>query len=279
MQMPSSRYNFEQSKPSNRRDTPASEELSVDVGSPVEFPRCDSIRTRRPAGPCRRASFARRAPPSRRLARSPRWAGVLALTLVSRSSATPRSSKPKSGGSPSWINGSARRLAFGQTVDDARYATFERCERKRRRLRRAQRPGQRSRCSPPASRRCSSPSSTASARRRRATVQVLAVVAHAGVILALRQVVAAPLNYSRETLASPTTLRVLSRCSTKPSPLARFFGVIDLFVIWWVVVLAHRDVGALPAPGAATWRSASSAPTSRWPRCWRGAMALAGGTA
>ena len=45
------------------------------------------------------------------------------------------------------------------------------------------------------------------ARGRRATFsQALAVAAHAGVILALRDVVAAPLNYVRESLASPVTL-------------------------------------------------------------------------
>jgi hypothetical protein len=68
--------------------------------------------------------------------------------------------------------------------------------------------------------------------------QVLAIVAHAGVILALRQVVAAPLNYVRETLASPTTLSPMFTMLDEASPLARFFGVIDLFVLWWTVVLA-----------------------------------------
>ena len=68
--------------------------------------------------------------------------------------------------------------------------------------------------------------------------QVLAVVAHAGIILALRQVIAAPLNYSRETLASPTTATAFFAMLDESSPLARFFGVIDLFVIWWAVVLA-----------------------------------------
>lgn len=68
--------------------------------------------------------------------------------------------------------------------------------------------------------------------------QVLAIVAHAGVILALRQLVAAPLNYARETLASPTTLGLFFPMLDEASPLARFFGAIDLFVVWWVVVLA-----------------------------------------
>jgi hypothetical protein len=68
--------------------------------------------------------------------------------------------------------------------------------------------------------------------------QVLAVAAHAGVVLALRPVVAAPLNYARETLVSPTTLGQLFPIFDEASPVARFLGAIDLFVVWWVIVLA-----------------------------------------
>ena len=68
--------------------------------------------------------------------------------------------------------------------------------------------------------------------------QVLAVVAHAGVILALRQVIAAPVTYVSETLSSPITLGIFVRMLDEASPLARFFGIIDLFVVWWVFVLA-----------------------------------------
>jgi len=68
--------------------------------------------------------------------------------------------------------------------------------------------------------------------------QVLAVVAHAGIILALRQVVAAPLDYARETLASPMTMTVFFSMLDEASPIARFFGIIDLFVVWWLAVLA-----------------------------------------
>jgi len=68
--------------------------------------------------------------------------------------------------------------------------------------------------------------------------QVLAIVAHAGVILALRQVLAAPVVYANETLASPATMGMFSVMFEEVSPVARFFGIIDLFVIWWIVVLA-----------------------------------------
>lgn len=68
--------------------------------------------------------------------------------------------------------------------------------------------------------------------------QVLAVVAYAGVILALRQVIATPLNYVRESISSPTTLIQFFSMFDEASPVARFLGVIDLFVVWWIVVLA-----------------------------------------
>jgi hypothetical protein len=68
--------------------------------------------------------------------------------------------------------------------------------------------------------------------------QNLAVVAHAGVILAVRQLILMPLAYLRETLASPLTLGLLFPMLDEASPAARFLGVVDLVVVWWVVVLA-----------------------------------------
>jgi hypothetical protein len=68
--------------------------------------------------------------------------------------------------------------------------------------------------------------------------QVLAVVAHAGVVLALRQVVAAPVIYANETLASPLTLGFVSFGLDEASLLARFSNALDLFVVWWIIVLA-----------------------------------------
>ena len=68
--------------------------------------------------------------------------------------------------------------------------------------------------------------------------QVLAVVGHAGVILALRQVVAAPLIYARETLSSPLTMGAFFSMLDEASPVARVLAAIDVFVIWWIVALA-----------------------------------------
>jgi hypothetical protein len=68
--------------------------------------------------------------------------------------------------------------------------------------------------------------------------QVLAVVVHSSVILVLGQIVAAPVNYARESMASPTTLVLFFTMLDEGSAAARFFGLLDLFVIWWLVVLA-----------------------------------------
>lgn len=68
--------------------------------------------------------------------------------------------------------------------------------------------------------------------------QVLAVAAHAQVVLALRQVIATPVNYARETLASPTTATAFFPMLDEASPAARFLGVIDLCVVWWIILLA-----------------------------------------
>ena len=79
---------------------------------------------------------------------------------------------------------------------------------------------------------------TATLDRRVSYRQVLAIVAHASVILVVRQVIVTPVNYARETLASPTTLNLFFTSLDEASPLARFLGVVDLFVVWWLIVLA-----------------------------------------
>jgi hypothetical protein len=67
---------------------------------------------------------------------------------------------------------------------------------------------------------------------------VFAVVAHAGIILALRQVIAAAVTFARETTASATTVGAWFPMLDAASPLARFLGLVDLFAIWWAIVLA-----------------------------------------
>jgi hypothetical protein len=67
---------------------------------------------------------------------------------------------------------------------------------------------------------------------------VLAVVTHSAVILSLRQIVAVPIAYARETTASATSVGVWFPALDESAPLARFLGLMDFFVIWWAVVLA-----------------------------------------
>jgi hypothetical protein len=67
--------------------------------------------------------------------------------------------------------------------------------------------------------------------------QLFAVVAHAGVISALGWIFVMPLNYARETMSSPTNLSALAPGLEEGSFVARLLGTVDLFLLWWVVVL------------------------------------------
>ena len=68
--------------------------------------------------------------------------------------------------------------------------------------------------------------------------QIFAVVVHSGVISALGQMFTGPLNYFRQSMASATNLAVMLPMLEEGSFLARLAGMIDLFLIWWVIVLA-----------------------------------------
>jgi Yip1-like protein len=68
--------------------------------------------------------------------------------------------------------------------------------------------------------------------------QVLAVVVSAGAVSALGTVFTGPLNYFRGAVGSATNLRVLLPMVDEKSFVGRLLGMADLFVIWWLVVLA-----------------------------------------
>jgi hypothetical protein len=68
--------------------------------------------------------------------------------------------------------------------------------------------------------------------------QVFAVVAHSGVITALQQLFALPLDYVRQSLSSPTSLAVFAPFLDDTSFIARFLGGVDLFLLWWILNLA-----------------------------------------
>jgi Yip1 domain len=68
--------------------------------------------------------------------------------------------------------------------------------------------------------------------------QVLAVLAHSGVISAVQTVFAIPLDYVRETLSSPTTLKVFLPFVDDGTFLGRLSSTLDLFQIWGMISLA-----------------------------------------
>jgi hypothetical protein len=78
--------------------------------------------------------------------------------------------------------------------------------------------------------------------------QLLAVGAHSAVILTLRNLIAAPVGYLRETTASMTSVGRLFPSLNETSPAARALGAIDLLVLWWLVVLSLGLAIALRRP-------------------------------
>jgi len=68
--------------------------------------------------------------------------------------------------------------------------------------------------------------------------QVYSVVVHAGAISALGQLFTGPLNYFRGTMTSATNLAVLLPMRPEGTFFARLAGMVDLFIVWWVFVLA-----------------------------------------
>jgi hypothetical protein len=74
---------------------------------------------------------------------------------------------------------------------------------------------------------------------RQATfAQVFTVVVHASSVFALRAIVAAPINYARESLGGATSLGTLVPGFGESSFTARLFGALDIFVVWWAVLIA-----------------------------------------
>jgi Yip1 domain len=76
------------------------------------------------------------------------------------------------------------------------------------------------------------------ARSQATFAQVLTVVVHASSILAVRALVALPLNYSRESLGGATSLRMVMPAVAESSFPGRLLGAVDIFVVWWVVLIA-----------------------------------------
>ena len=74
--------------------------------------------------------------------------------------------------------------------------------------------------------------------KRAAFLQVLTIVVHASAILALRALVAAPINYARESIGGATSLRMVMPAFGESTFPARLLGALDIFMVWWVVLVA-----------------------------------------
>jgi hypothetical protein len=68
--------------------------------------------------------------------------------------------------------------------------------------------------------------------------QLFSVVVSAGAVSALGTMFTGPLNYFRGAVGSATNLRVLLPMVDEKSFVGRLFGMADLFIIWWLIVLA-----------------------------------------
>ena len=75
-------------------------------------------------------------------------------------------------------------------------------------------------------------------RREIAFARVLAVVVHASVVFALQSLIAAPVNYVRESLGGATSLCAIMPAFGESTFPARLLGAVDLFAVWWVVLVA-----------------------------------------
>ena len=68
--------------------------------------------------------------------------------------------------------------------------------------------------------------------------QVFAVVVHSGVILVVQGAFVTPLNYVREAMSNPATLAAFVPMLDADTFFVRMLGVLDVFFLWWVMVLA-----------------------------------------
>ena len=75
--------------------------------------------------------------------------------------------------------------------------------------------------------------------QRHATfAQMFAVVVHASSVLAVRAIISTPLNFAREALGGATSLSMLIPGLGESTFAARLFGAVDVFALWWIVLLA-----------------------------------------
>jgi hypothetical protein len=68
--------------------------------------------------------------------------------------------------------------------------------------------------------------------------QVYAILVHSSVISAIGTLFATPIMYLRESSTGVTNLAVFFPMLKEGSFLARLFGMVDLFMVWWVLSLS-----------------------------------------
>ena len=68
--------------------------------------------------------------------------------------------------------------------------------------------------------------------------QLFAIYVHSSIISAVSQLFVGPLNYFRGAVSSATNLAVFLPMIDEQSFIGRLLGMIDLFIIWWFVLLA-----------------------------------------
>lgn len=172
-----------------------------------------------------------------RVVASPRWFGMLALTVAVTALCLWAFLSTEVGQQAVVDQGVATLESWGRTVDDEAYAAIER-------------QAQIARYVNPLSVVVIAPIITAIMSAILLGVfnallggnasfkQVMAVVAHAGPVSMLQQLFSLPLNYMRGSASSPTNLGVFFPMVADDSFLGSVLGTIDLFIIWWMVVLA-----------------------------------------
>ena len=83
----------------------------------------------------------------------------------------------------------------------------------------------------------------------------LSVAVHASAVLALQQVLATPLHILRESLTSPFNLSALLPLFDEGSLAARILGTVELFGLWWALLLALGAADADRPEGAGLRRA------------------------
>jgi hypothetical protein len=169
------------------------------------------------------------------VATAPRWAGFLVAITIAAAAANATFMNTEVGRQALVDQWERTTLAFGQVVDDTRYAQFQAMST------RGPLYGVLSALLnvPVAIGAAAVLMHVAFGRGARVPFgTALAVATHTGVILALRMIVSAPVAYARETTASATSLGAWFPALDEAAPLARLLGLIDLFAVWWVVLLA-----------------------------------------